>query len=51
MSESESEKKSKPLDKMTLEELLKESSKENFALSEEDKEWLNEKPKGREIIK
>ena len=33
----------------TIEELLAGSSKESLRLKKEDREWLNDKPVGREI--
>lgn len=37
-------------DETTLEELLLDSPKECFSYTNEDKEWLHEKPVGRELI-
>ena len=34
----------------TVEELLAGSSKDSLSLNKEDREWLNDKPVGREII-
>ena len=36
-------------EELTLEALLKGSPKECFALTDEDKEWLNAKPLGKEV--
>ena len=37
-------------EKYILEELLAASTKEGFALTDEDKEWVNMKPVGKEIL-
>ena len=36
-------------DEQTLEELIASSPKANLAMTEEDKEWITDSPKGREI--
>jgi AbrB family looped-hinge helix DNA binding protein len=38
------------LEELTLDDLLKGSPQKRLALTEEDKEWLNDNPKGKEII-
>lgn len=35
---------------LTLEALLAESPKECFAITDEDREWINSKPGGKEVL-